>query len=89
MAPAFGEDGVDVFQGGPRGVVEGAARDRRLIGVEELEGLLDHAEGGLACALLGLGGEEGVIAAGLHDAATGILSLQLRASVDGGRCRCS
>ena len=52
---ALGEDRVDVF--GQADVVELPEID--VVGVEELERLLDHAEGAVAGALLGLGGEEG------------------------------
>ena len=77
---ALGEDGVDVF--GEADVVELPEID--VVGVEELEGLFDHAQGAFAGALLGLGGEEGLVAAGLHDAADVLLAPAVGAAVDGG-----
>jgi len=76
----FGEDGFDVLR--EADVVELPEID--VVGVEELEGLFDHAKGGFTGALLRLGGDEGFVAAVLQDAADVLLAPALGASVDGG-----
>src|SRR5215469_12051577 len=56
---AFGEDGVNLL--GDANVVEQPKVE--VVGLHELEGLFDIAEGVVAAALPGLGTKEGVVAA--------------------------
>ena len=78
---ALGEDLVDIVLRAD--VVQLPEVD--VIGLEQLERLLDHAHGAVARALLGLGGEEGLVAALGHDLADVLLAPALRAAVDGRR----
>jgi len=78
---AFCEDGVDLL--GDANVVE--QPEVEVVGLHELEGLFDIAEGVVAAALPGLGTKEGVVAAVLHHAADVLLAPALGESIAGRR----
>jgi uncharacterized membrane protein len=75
---ALGEDFVHIGHGAD--VVQLPEVD--VIGLEQLQRLLDHAHGAVAGALLGLGGEEGLVAAVGHHLADVLLAPALGAAVD-------
>ena len=76
---AFCEDGVDLL--GDANVVK--QPEVEVVGLHELEGLFDIAEGVVAAALPGLGTKEGLVAAVLHHAADVLLAPALGESVAG------